>query len=268
MNPSYEHLQIERKEHVLWIWLNRPEASNAYSLSMVEDLPRALRAANRDPQVRVVVLAARGKNFCAGGDLKAMRDRSGMFAGGPNELRERYMDGIQQIPRAIRELRRPLVAMVQGAAVGAGCDLAAMADLRIASTEASFAETFANVGLVPGDGGAWFLIRAVGHAKATEMFFTAKSYSSSEAQLMGLVHEVVSAEQLEKRVSELSAQLASKPPIALQLTKQALHHAYESSVETHLELAANLQAIAQRSVDHQAAVEGLLSKTERPYRFE
>ncbi len=219
---SFEHLEVERKKHVMWIWLNRPEASNAYSASMVEDLPRVLDEADRDRDVRVVVLASRGKAFCAGGDVKAMKDKTGMFAGGANELRERYMEGIQRIPLTIARLRKPLVAMVQGSAVGAGCDLVAMADLRVASDAAVFAETFAKVGLVPGDGGAWFLIRAVGHAKATEMFFTGKTYSASNALNMGLVHEVVSSDQLQKRTEELADYLATLPPIALQLTKKSL----------------------------------------------
>jgi 2-(1,2-epoxy-1,2-dihydrophenyl)acetyl-CoA isomerase len=260
-----EHLEIEDKGHVRWIWLNRPEASNAYSDSMVVDFPRALDSASSDKNVRVIVLAARGKNFCAGGDIKAMKDKTGMFAGEANELRERYMDGIQQIPHAFARQKKPIIAMVQGAAVGAGCDLVAMTDLRVASAEASFAETFTRVGLIPGDGGAWFLIRAVGFSKASEMFFTTKTYSALEAQGMGLVHEVISSDQLVRRTQELAEQLASLPPIAVQLTKKALQHAYESSIQTHLDVAAALQSITQTSSDHQNAVASLLNKTSPTY---
>ncbi|MBY0517142.1 MAG: enoyl-CoA hydratase/isomerase family protein [Bacteriovoracaceae bacterium] len=260
MKTAHEHIETELDGHVLWVWLNRPEASNAYSDSMVVDLPSVIEAANRDSQVRVIVLAARGKNFCAGGDVKAMKDHTGMFAGEANELRERYMFGIQQIPLALSRLSKPVIAMVQGAAVGAGCDLVAMCDLRVASTEASFAETFAKVGLVPGDGGAWFLIRAVGHSKASEMFFTGKTYKASEAQQMGLIHETVSSDQLISHTKKLAEQLASLPPIALQLTKKSIQHAYESPLNLHLDLVASFQAITQRSSDHHKAVEGLLSK--------
>lgn len=265
---SYEHLLIEKKEHVTWIWLNRPEASNAYSSSMVADLPRALDEADRDRDARVVVIAAKGKNFCAGGDVKAMRDRTGMFAGESNELRERYMEGIQQIPLAISRLRKPLIAMVQGAAVGAGCDLVAMADLRVGAETATFAETFAKVGLVPGDGGAWFLIRAVGHSKASEMFFTGKTYTASEAQSMGLLHQSLPSDQLSLKVSELAQELATLPPIALQLTKKSLQHAYESSLGAHLDLVAAFQGITQRSSDHFEAVNQLLEKRPGVFRHE
>ena len=265
---TYEHLQLERQGHVAWVWLNRPAASNAYSDSMVRDLPAVIEELDRDRGVRAVVLAARGKVFCAGGDVKAMRDQTGMFAGGPNELRERYMEGIQRIPLAISRLRKPLVAMVQGAAVGAGCDLVAMCDLRIGSAEASFAETFAKVGLVPGDGGAWFLIRAVGHARATEMFFTGKRYGAEEASRMGLLHEVVSSDQLVRRTTELADQLAALPPIALQLTKKALAHAYESGVGAHLDVVAAFQGITQRSSDHFEALSQMSEKRGGTFRHE
>lgn len=257
---AFEHLEVSIEGSIAWVWLNRPDAANAYSESMVRDLPSVLGELDRDQNVRVVVLGARGKVFCAGGDIKAMRGKTGMFAGGPNELRERYMDGIQQIPLSIMRLRKPLLAMIHGAAVGAGCDLVAMADLRLASVEATFAETFAKVGLVPGDGGAWFLARAVGHSKASEMFLTGKTYDAREAQAMGLVHEVILSDQLVRRAKELAEQLAGIPPIALQLTKKSLQHAYESGLQQHLDMVAAFQGITQNSSDH---LEALVSSGER-----
>lgn len=259
---KYEHLEVEIKDHVQWIWLNRPDASNAYSESMVIDLPKILLEANLNKNVRVVVIGSRGKNFCAGGDLKSMQAKSGMFAGEANELKERYMDGIQQIPLAISRVRKPVIMMIQGAAIGAGCDLVAMGDIRVATSSAEFAETFINVGLVPGDGGAWFLIRAVGHSKASEMFLTRKKYSAQEAKEMGLVHRLVSSDQLVREVTDLAQDLASAPPIAMQLTKKALQLAYESSLEAHLDIAAAFQGITQNSSDHQVAVSSLLDKTQ------
>ena len=265
---TYEHLMLERKDHVLWVWLNRPDAANAYSESMVNDLPHILDAAERDRDIRVIVIAATGKVFCAGGDIKSMKDKTGMFAGEANELRERYMDGIQRIPLTISRMRKPIVAMVQGAAIGAGCDLVAMADLRIASTDAIFAETFARVGLVPGDGGAWFLIRAVGHSKATEMFFTGKTYGSADAMNMGLIHQVVSSDQLFASVEEAALRLASLPPIALQLTKKSLQNAYESSLSNHLDVVAAYQGITQRSSDHFEALGQMLEKRTGEFKHE
>lgn len=257
---KFEDLIVEQKINSLWITLNRPDASNAYSTEMVKNLCNVLKAADADKNIRVLVLTGAGKNFCAGGDIKAMRGKSGMFAGESNELREAYQTGIQQIPTVISQLKTPLIAMVNGAAVGAGCDLAAMCDLRIASTQASFAETFAKVGLVPGDGGAYFLIRLLGYGKAMEMFLTCKNYSAEESLKMGLVNQVVLPEELKNKTSELVEQLVALPPIALQMTKKALQHAYQSDINSHLELMAAYQGITQRSSDHFKALDGMIDR--------
>ena len=252
---------VAKKDHVLAITLNRPESSNAYSEDMVKSFVAALKNADEDKDVRVVVITGAGKNFCAGGDVKAMKDKTGMFSGESNELRENYMDGIQQIPKTIMEMRKPIIAMVNGAAVGAGCDLAAMCDLRVASTSASFAETFAKVGLVPGDGGAYFLIRLIGFAKASEMFLTCQSYSALEALSMGLVNKVVSPETLHDEVMKLAQMMSSLPPIALQMTKKSLRDAYHSSLSNHLDLVSSYQGITQRSSDHFRALEAMVTKS-------
>ena len=253
-------LIIEKKDHILWVTLNRPEASNAYSTEMVSSLVEALKDADLDQSVRVIVLTGAGKNFCAGGDVKAMKNKSGMFAGESNELREAYQNGIQQIPLTIHALKTPIIAMVNGAAVGAGCDLAAMCDLRIASETATFAETFAKVGLVPGDGGAYFLTRLVGFGKASEMFLTCRTYSAIESKEMGLVNEVVLPEKLKARTEEIAKAMSELPPIALQMTKKSLEQAYENDLRSHLELVSSYQAITQRSSDHFKAIDGLIEK--------
>lgn len=257
---TFEDLIVEFKQQALWITLNRPEASNAYSISMVSNLVEVLKHADADNLVRVIVITGAGKHFCAGGDIKAMQGKTGMFAGESNQLRETYQQGIQQIPLAISQLKTPVVAMVNGAAVGAGCDLAAMCDLRIASTEATFAETFARVGLVPGDGGAFFLTRLIGFGKSMEMFMTCRSYPAEEARSFGLVNEVVLPENLRTKTEELVLQLSSLPPIALQMTKKALIHAHQNDLISHLELMAAYQGITQRSSDHFKALDGMLNK--------
>lgn len=257
---SFEDLIVEKKNHTLWITLNRPEASNAYSTGMVKALVEVLKHADVDNLIRVIVITGAGKNFCAGGDIKAMKGKTGMFAGESNELRETYQAGIQQIPQTISQLKTPVIAMVNGAAVGAGCDLAAMCDLRIASMEATFAETFAKVGLVPGDGGAYFLTRLIGFGKAMEMFLTCKSISAQEALNIGLVNQVVLQSELKNKTEELAEQLSSLPPIALQMTKKAVVHAYQNDLNSHLELMAAYQGITQRSSDHFKALDGMMEK--------
>ena len=259
-SDSFEDLVVELKKQSLWITLNRPEASNAYSSGMVKSLVEVLKLADFDKNVRVIIISGAGKNFCAGGDIKAMKGKDGMFAGDSNQLREAYQAGIQQIPLTISNLKTPIIAMVNGAAVGAGCDLAAMCDLRIVSDQATFAETFAKVGLVPGDGGAFFLTRLIGFGKAMEMFMTCKTFSADEALKMGLVNQVVLPNELKNKTEELVEQLTSLPPIALQMTKKAINNAYQGDLSSHLELMAAYQGITQRSSDHFKALDGMLEK--------
>lgn len=257
---DFKDLLVEKKEQVLWLTLNRPEARNAYSIMMVKELVEVLRHADSDVEIRCIVLTGAGTSFCAGGDIKAMRGKSGMFAGESNELRETYQKGIQQIPITISQLKTPLVAMVNGPAIGAGCDLAAMCDLRVASSLASFGETFAQVGLVPGDGGAFFLSRLIGFGKTMEMFLTCKIIGAEEAERIGLVNQVVLPEELKNKTTELAQRLVELPPIALQMTKKAVVHAYGNDLHSHLELVAAFQGITQRSSDHFKALESMMDK--------
>ena len=266
LEQSWKDLTVELDGQLLWVTLNRPQASNAYSSELVESLITVLRLADEDRNVRVMILTRAGKNFCAGGDIKAMKNKSGMFSGEPNELREAYQNGIQKIPRTINHLKTPIIAMINGAAVGAGCDLAAMCDLRIASEEASFAETFAKVGLVPGDGGAYFLIRAIGFAKAMEMFLTGKTYSALEAKELGLVTQVIPHTKLREETRNIALKMSEIPPIALQMTKKSLLNAYHSNLDSHLELVSAMQGIAQRTEDHFTALEGMMEKKKKTFK--
>jgi 2-(1,2-epoxy-1,2-dihydrophenyl)acetyl-CoA isomerase len=265
---NFEDLLVEKVNHSLWITLNRPESSNAYSSPMVRALVEVLKHADNDNHIRVIVITGAGKNFCAGGDIKAMRGKTGMFAGESNELREAYQTGIQQIPLVISQLKTPIIAMVNGAAIGAGCDLAAMCDLRIASKDASFGETFARVGLVPGDGGAFFVTRLIGFAKAMEMFLTCKIFSAEEASKIGLVNLVVLPDELKEKTMGLVEELASFPPIALQMTKKAVIHGYQNDLISHLELMAAYQGITQRSSDHFRALEGMMDKKKPTFKHD
>lgn len=262
---NFEDLTVELNQHSVWITLNRPEASNAYSIAMVNALVEVLKHADSDNDVRSIVITGAGKNFCAGGDIKAMRSKSGMFAGESNELRETYQAGIQQIPLTITQIKTPLIAMVNGAAVGAGCDLAAMCDMRVASENSSFAETFTKVGLVPGDGGAYFLSRLVGFGKAMEMFLTCKTYSAQEALDIGLVNFVVSPEELKMKTQKLIELINSMPPIAVQMTKKALVNSCRADLQSHLDLVAAYQGITQRSSDHFKALDSMINKTKSTF---
>jgi 2-(1,2-epoxy-1,2-dihydrophenyl)acetyl-CoA isomerase len=251
-------LLTTREGPIAVLTLNRPEARNAWSEDMAGEVVRALCQADADPEVRVIVLTGAGDAFSAGGDLKAMRDRTGMFAGPGAELRDRYHHGLQQVSRAFESCETPIVAAVNGPAIGAGLDLACMCDIRIASEKARFGETFVSVGLVPGDGGAYFLTRAIGFARALEMALTGRVIDAMEAHRFGLVSGVVPHEKLMSAAMAVATSIARQAPIAVKLTKAAFYRGYQKDLETALTMAAAFQGLAQRTADHAEGVAALL----------
>jgi enoyl-CoA hydratase/carnithine racemase len=258
-SQSFPHLKVALKQHQLWVTLNNPEQSNAISYEMTDSLTKVLKHADFDSEVRVIVLAGEGANFCAGGDIKAMENKTGMFAGEPNELRMRYMHGIQQIPKCIEELSTPLIAMVNGAAIGAGCDLAMMCDLRVGSDKSKFGETFVKLGLVPGDGGSFFLQRVIGYSKAMQMSLTGDIVSGEEAHKWGLLNIFTTAD-LEAETTKLADKIAGNAPVAVQMTKKLMKTAYLNDANNVLEQAAAYQGITQRTEDHFIALEAMKLK--------
>lgn len=257
----FTHIKISRADSVLWLSLDNPDFSNAISLEMVSSLTSILREADSDRHIRVVVIRGHGSVFCSGGDIKAMKAKTGMFAGESNELRLRYIHGIQQIPKVLEEFSKPLIAMVNGAAIGAGCDLAMMCDLRVGSEVSKFGETFVKLGLVPGDGGAFFLQRVIGYAKAMQMSLTGDLVAGEEAKQWGLLNYLVSNSELEAETQRLANKIAENPPIAVQMTKKAIKLAHRSDMNTILELSAAYQGITQRTYDHFTALEAMATKT-------
>lgn len=250
------HVYTANDGPVATITLDRPEARNAYSEAMCRQLVRALDDAEQDAAVRCVILTGAGKAFHAGGDVKAMQARSGMFAGEPAELRERYVRGIQAVPRRISTFQKPLLAAVNGAAIGAGLDLACMCDLRYAAASATFGSTFVKVGLVPGDGGAFFLARTIGFPRALELMLTGRVLHADEALRLGLVHEVVADAELPATVRARALAIAALPATAVQLTKRAAYRAWPGDLDGALELAATFQGIVQNHDDHRRALGG------------
>ncbi len=249
-----------------WVTLNRPEARNAYSDAMVQGLVDAFDAAEADDKVRVVALTGAGKSFSAGGDLKKMQAHSGMFEGDAVALRARYFRGIQQIPRRLARFDKPVIAAVNGAAIGAGLDLTCMADFRVATTRARFGSTFVKVGLVPGDGGAYFLSRTIGYPRALEMMLTGQLIDSATALSWSLVNEVVDADALHDAVRTRAAVLCALPPLALRLTKSAAVRSWDLPIDQALQLAATYQGISQNTADHDEAVAAFLEKREPTFQ--
>jgi enoyl-CoA hydratase/carnithine racemase len=246
--------------------LNRPDTRNAISDDEVIDaIEQFVADANADQAVRVVIITGAGSAFSSGGNVKHMRDREGMFGGTAAEIRQGYRHGIQRIPRAMARLEVPAIAAVNGPAIGAGCDLTLMCDIRIAADTAVFAESFVKVGLVPGDGGAWLLPRAIGMSRASEMAFTGDPIDAATALAWGLVSRVVSGEELLPAARALAARIAVNPPHPLRMTKSLLRDGQHQSLDAVLEVSAAMQSIAHHTHDHHEAVTAMLER--RPPEF-
>ncbi|WP_281504680.1 crotonase/enoyl-CoA hydratase family protein [Williamsia sp. DF01-3] len=263
---SHEVVVAHTEDSITTWTLNMPEARNPISgdevVSRMVDLAAA---ANADRNVRVVILTGAGSAFSAGGNVKDMVDRVGMFGGSQADIQHGYTSGIQRLTRAIYGCEAPIIAAVNGPAVGAGCDLALMADMRIASENAFFAESFVKLGLIPGDGGAWLLPRAVGAARAAEMAFTGDRVDAATALEWGLVSRVVAADALMDTARQLAARVASNPPNALRLTKKLLREADTQHLGGILELSAAMQAISHGTADHREALSAFVER--RPGQF-
>jgi enoyl-CoA hydratase/carnithine racemase len=254
-------LIVERDGPILIATLNRPDERNAISeTEHSEEIADLCARITRDASVRAVVLTGKGKAFCAGGNIKHMHERAGMFAGSPYEIRNRYRTGIQLIPTALYELEVPVIAAINGPAIGAGLDLACMCDIRLAADHATFAESFVKLGIVPGDGGAWLLPRVIGMARASLLTLTGEAIDAARALDYGLVTEILPGDQLLARAMELAGQIAANPGPATRLAKRLLREGQDMKLAPLLELSAAFQALAHHSADHPEAVAAFIEK--------
>ena len=257
---------IERQGPVALVTLNDPATRNALSPPIVRELVAFFSTANADAALGCIVLAAAGDGFCSGGNIKDMRDGTDpMFAGTAQQMQEGFRNGVQMIPKLLHELDVPVIAAVQGAAIGAGLDLACMCDIRIASTDAKFAESFLRVGLVSGDGGAWFLPRVVGMPRAMELALTCRTLDAIQAKEWGLVTHVVEREKLVDTALEMARTIAAFPPRSVRLNKRLIRQSQDMTLADCLEVSAAYQAIVQTTADQKEAVAALLEK--RPPRY-
>ncbi|SDS89785.1 MULTISPECIES: crotonase/enoyl-CoA hydratase family protein [Pseudomonadaceae] len=262
-----EFLQIQRNGGVAVVRMNSPDTRNALSEpSQMQEFVDLCRDLRRDQNIRVMVLTGNGKAFCAGGNIKDMQNREGIFAGSPYELRDTYRNGIQQIPLALYELDIPIIAAVNGPAIGAGLDLACMCDIRIASDKALFAESFVKLGIVPGDGGAWLLPRIIGIPKASLMAFTGDTIDAAKALEWGLVEQVCTPEALESEALALAERIARNPGHALRLCKRLLREGQHMRLDSLLELSAAYQSLAHHTEDHREAVSAFVEKREPNFK--
>jgi len=247
--------------HVAVLTLNRPQTRNALSgEAMFAAFESRFAELNADAGVRAAILTGGGSAFCSGGNVAEMRDKAGMFGGSPEEVAEGYARGIQRIPRAFQTLEVPIIAAVNGPAMGAGCDLASMCDIRIASSRARFAESFVKLGIIPGDGGCWLLPRLVGASKAAELALTGDTITADEALRIGLVSRVVAPEALLDEALALAGRIAANPPQVLRWTKRLLRQAQSQTLDQALVEAGKLQGLAHQTDDHREAVAAFFEK--------
>jgi enoyl-CoA hydratase/carnithine racemase len=254
---------FEKDGHIAVLTLNQPETRNALTdLDLVDAVVDACEAANKDMEIRALIVTGAGPAFSSGGNIKHMRDKIGTFKGNAEEVRENYRKGIQRIPLAMHALEIPTIAAVNGAAYGAGCDLTLMCDVRIASTKAIFAENFIKVGIIPGDGGAWLLQRIIGVSRAMEMTFTAEPIDAAKAEAWGLVSRVVEPEDLMDAAKDLARRIAANPPQALRWAKRLIREGEHVRLGEMLEMAGEYQGKLHQTEDHLEAVNAILEKRE------
>jgi enoyl-CoA hydratase/carnithine racemase len=253
-------LKIERRGAVMTLTMNQPEVRNVLTgNTAVEEFVAACADISKDTSVRAVIITGEGSAFCAGGNLKDMQRYSSENIA-TDVIRDEYRHGIQRLPLAIYNLEVPTIAAVNGPAIGAGCDLACMCDIRLATEKAYFAESFIKLGLIPGDGGAWLLPRVVGMSRAAEMSFTGKTVSAEEAVAYGLVSRLVPADRLLQEANTLADQIVASPGPALRMTKRLLREGQHMRLDSLLELSAGFQALAHQTPHHIEAVAAFVEK--------
>ncbi len=259
MSNSFSALLVEKAGPVCTVTLNRPESLNSINDPMTSELAQLVRQLQGDAEVRAVVLTGAGRAFCSVQDLGELKSQYTDPSFVPHlgaELRRRYNPVIS----GLRDLEKPVIAAVNGVAVGAGLSLALACDLRIASDKAAFMEVFVNIGLVPDAGNTFFLPRLVGLGRALELCFTSDKISAADALALGLVNRVVPADELMKAAQELAGRLAKLPTRAIGLTKRLLYRSLGSDLDAMLEAEAVAQEAAALTADHREGVLAFFEK--------
>jgi len=266
---AYQDIIFDVSGSIATLTLNRPDIRNAITGSrVIQEIEDVCRTVNADMTIKVLIITAKDPAFSAGGNVKDMAEKKGMFGGSPAQLMENYRKNIQRIPLAVCEIEVPTIAAVNGPAIGAGCDLALMCDMRIASDKANFGETFLAVGLIPGDGGAYFLPRAVGMAKACELTFTAEVIDAKTALDIGLVNNMVPHEDLMKHTLALAEKIAAQPAQALRMAKRLLYMGQSIPLRQLLEQSAAFQSLCHHTQDHMEALSAMFEKRKPEFKGE
>jgi enoyl-CoA hydratase/carnithine racemase len=258
---EYKEILFQIDQGIATITLNRPDIRNAIThREIIEEIKSVCEQVNADLNVKALIVTAVDPAYSSGGNVKDMKDRKGMFQGTPAEIMEKYRSNLQEVLLTVYNVEVPTIAAVNGSAVGAGCGLALMCDIRVASRKATFGETFLNVGLVTGDGSAFTLPRTIGMAKACELIFTGATIDADTALSVGLINYVVEHEQLLTKANEIAVSIASKPPQALRMTKRLIRTGQHSTLVHIMEEAAAFQSLCHYTEDHMEALSAMFEK--------
>ncbi len=262
--PVLKDATFSLDQRVAVLTFKRDDVRNALSSTdLGSDIVTAVNWASANPEVSVLIMTGEGSAFSAGGNIKTMGERS---KAAPHVLQQNYKSGIQRIPLALESAEIAVIAAVNGPAIGAGFDMANMCDIRIGSTNAQFGETFVNLGIIPGDGGAWYLQRLLGYQRAAELTFTGRIVKADEAKQLGILLEITEPDALLPRALEIAAKIAAKPPLAVRYAKRLLKLAQQQSIGDHLDICASYQALCHKTDDHAEALTAFFEK--RPGRFQ
>jgi enoyl-CoA hydratase/carnithine racemase len=253
---SEPHALYNVSGHVAVITLNRPNAKNAFSPEMISLWREYLEKAKNDDAIRVIIVTGKGDTFCSGGDIRDMVD--GKLKSW--NMKRFLWDGVHRIVLTLEDLDKPVIAAINGAAMGAGMDMAIMCDLRVCSDKARLAESYIMMGLVPGDGGAYFLPRLVGVSKGLELLLTGDVLDPEEALRLGIVNRVVPHESLMDETMKLAEKIAGKPPLAVRMMKRAVYQAQTSTLRAHLDYISSQLSLLSETEDHVEAAKAFLEK--------
>ncbi len=264
---DFEQISYDKADGIAMITLNRPERMNAFTPHMLDEWYAALLDAHTDADVRVVILTGAGRGFCAGADLSGGEGVSLLHRGTSQVDNRNFLrDSVQRIPRLISIMEKPYLAAVNGAAVGAGMDMASMCDMRFAADTARFGMTYVRMGLIPGDGGCYFLPRIVGMARALDLIWSGRIFDAQEALTIGYVSAVVAADKLMDHTREYAARLAKGPAVALQQAKRLAYRSQDLSLDAALDLAQQAMFIAQSTEDSREGPRAFVEKREPEFK--
>ena len=258
---SYEQIIYTKDDGIAIITLNRPQVLNAFTPVMIDEWVRAIEATKLDPEVRVVIVTGAGRGFCSGADVRSFREREHTDGNPVVDGRYWLQHSVHRVPLALRTLDKPYIAAVNGPAAGAGMDMASMADLRIASETATFTMSYVNVGIVPGDGGCYYLPRIIGVARALDLIWTGRTIDAQEALQIGYVSQKVPPDQLMDTATTYAKKLARGPQVAIELAKRLVYEGLETNnLFKELRSAEHAMLIARATED---AIEGPRAWAER-----